>query len=75
MSWTCNGNLHGGGWPGPNGDGVCSASEGKLHEYGCPYERCGTCGGQYLYCDCVDVMDEDIVATDADPRPRVPYIR
>jgi hypothetical protein len=62
-------------WEGPNGDGICHAVEGQLHAQGCPFEWCSQCGGQYLYCKCADAMDEDMVATDSDPRPRVPFIR
>jgi hypothetical protein len=67
----CNGNLL---WPRPNGDGRCTVHEGEMHVYGCPYERCGRCGGQYLYCPCADALDDADRATENDPRQRVPFV-
>jgi hypothetical protein len=46
--------------------GECSALEGELHRLGCPHERCTQCGGQFLYCDCPQPLEE---------RQRVPYFR
>ena len=30
----------------------CGAREGELHEFGCDYERCTKCSGQFIFCDC-----------------------
>lgn len=30
----------------------CAANEGELHERGCDMERCPSCGGQLISCDC-----------------------
>ncbi|MBL6082485.1 hypothetical protein JMJ56_31455 [Belnapia sp. T18] len=44
----------------------CGAMEGKLHRPFCDSERCGECGGQFLYCDCPPQLRSK--------RRRVPFI-
>lgn len=36
----------------------CSVIRGQVHLSGCDVERCPKCGGQLLFCGCVDICDE-----------------
>lgn len=35
--------------------GDCGAVTGHFHHWGCDCERCPSCGGQLISCDCEDV--------------------
>lgn len=35
--------------------GDCGAQVGYFHHWGCDCERCPSCGGQLISCDCKDV--------------------
>jgi hypothetical protein len=48
--------------------GDCGAKEGQLHRLGCDMERCLSCGGQLISCDCSTDWDR---LRDSD---RVPFI-
>ncbi len=37
----------------------CGVSKGELHVFGCDAERCPSCGGQVIYCEC-DFDDQSI---------------
>lgn len=37
----------------------CGATAGHYHHPGCDVERCPTCGGQAISCDCVSEGDDD----------------
>jgi hypothetical protein len=32
--------------------GDCNVKQGKIHHPGCDQERCPSCGGQLISCDC-----------------------
>ena len=32
----------------------CGVSKGEIHIWGCDVERCPSCGGQLIYCECDD---------------------
>lgn len=39
--------------------GDCGAKVGYFHHWGCDCERCPSCGGQLISCDCENVYLED----------------
>ncbi len=38
----------------------CKVIKGQIHLAGCDSERCPKCGGQLLFDDCVDVLEEGV---------------
>lgn len=46
---------------GPCGD--CRVRKGQFHVLGCDVEHCPRCGGQLIFCGCVDLDDENTWVT------------